>query len=46
MSKTKTVRPVLCPSCDWELVVGLSNRYLMRCSNFLECGRYVLRGDS
>lgn len=41
MARTKRVRPVMCPHCGSELVVGMSNRYLMRCSNMLTCGRYV-----
>lgn len=30
-----------CPHCASELTTGLSHKYLMRCTNFMVCGRYV-----
>lgn len=40
--RIKHVRPLTCPHCNSELISGLSHRYLMRCSNWKECARYVL----
>jgi hypothetical protein len=36
-----TTSPIArCEHCGSELVVGMSHRYLMRCTNLYECGRY------
>lgn len=33
-----------CPHCgQGKTVEGKSNRFLLRCNNFSECGRYVTR---
>ena len=31
-----------CPHCGGELVAGLAHRYLLRCTNWGECARYVV----
>ena len=41
MSKTKKVRG--CPHCDEGVLIGgMSYLLLLRCDNYINCGRYVI----
>ena len=33
---------IQCPHCGHGDLVGYGGRFLLRCNNFSECGRYVI----